>query len=528
MSRLSFGRVGAGVALFSTGLLHVLLFPPFGISELAFVFLMPGLLLLSRVGSAKRVWWITFASGWISWLAILIWLRHVTPIGTILLSGMLAVFWAAWWVAAFRFFRGCSQLPWLQRLGILVGLSSLWVVLEWSRNWVLWGFPWLPLAASQWERAVLLQILPILGSGGLAWILVFFNVAMSSYLGRIVSPPPPGPVKGFRRFTVEFYIAILLVMSSVWLYSQDVRKVRGERITLGTVGVVQPYTEDKWEPEVMRANLDQLYDQTMRLGEREPDFIAWPESATPWPILSVNPAQSIQGEMEALASAIGRSILTGNMEWMEDTWTNGIFVIDPEEGVVLPYYAKRKLVPFGEYNPLGWLPFFGTFLPFDTDATPGDEAVILEVDRPHARPLRVGPLVCYEDVFSRLVRPYARAGVDFLLVATNNAWYGEEAGAFQHAAHSVLRAVEYRIPVLRVGNGGWSGWIDEFGHIRHVVTNDEGSIYFRGETMIEMPAHRGWSGTQTAYLRWGWLFPWFCLILSPVGFIIGAWQVSED
>ena len=61
---------------------------------------------------------------------------------------------------------------------------------------------------------------------------------------------------------------------------------------------------------------------------------------------------------------------------------------------------------------------------------------------------------------------------------TNDAWYGREAGAYQHAAHSVLLAAATGLPVVRCGNAGWSGTIDSLG--RAFPVTEQGSVYFRG------------------------------------------------
>ena len=44
----------------------------------------------------------------------------------------------------------------------------------------------------------------------------------------------------------------------------------------------------------------------------------------------------------------------------------------------------------------------------------------------------------------------------------------------------MLRAVETRRPVLRCGNNGWSGWINELGIVRQVLTGDDGTVYSAG------------------------------------------------
>jgi apolipoprotein N-acyltransferase len=96
-----------------------------------------------------------------------------------------------------------------------------------------------------------------------------------------------------------------------------------------------------------------------------------------------------------------------------------------------------------------------------------------------------------------------------LTVLTNNGWFGEGGAAYQHAAHAVLRAVETRRPVLRCGNAGWSGWIDEFGVVRSKVTNAEGTIYFRGTGVIEVSRDARWVDRHSFYVEHG---NWFVLL----------------
>jgi apolipoprotein N-acyltransferase len=99
------------------------------------------------------------------------------------------------------------------------------------------------------------------------------------------------------------------------------------------------------------------------------------------------------------------------------------------------------------------------------------------------RTFMAGALVCYEDVFPELAREHALAGADVMIVVTNDAWYGREAGAYQHAAHSALLAAATGLPVIRCGNAGWSGSIDALGRARPVLV--DGSVYFRGARLTE-------------------------------------------
>jgi apolipoprotein N-acyltransferase len=82
-----------------------------------------------------------------------------------------------------------------------------------------------------------------------------------------------------------------------------------------------------------------------------------------------------------------------------------------------------------------------------------------------------------------------------------------------------LRAVETRRPVLRCGNAGWSGWIDEFGSIRTVLTNDDDSIYFRGIKSMDVTRDARWIGRQSYYVQHGnWFIAW-CAGFALLGLV---------
>ena len=51
------------------------------------------------------------------------------------------------------------------------------------------------------------------------------------------------------------------------------------------------------------------------------------------------------------------------------------------------------------------------------------------------------PLICYEGVFARDLRA-APERADFLLLITNDAWFGKISGPYQHLAQARLRSAE--------------------------------------------------------------------------------------
>jgi len=492
-------------------------FPAWSVPEAAYVFAVPLLLWLLIARPGRLVLFVLIQSvSILGWLGLLVWLRHVTVFGWIVLSVVLAQFLVAWFYLARLSLSRVLLKGVGMRLMCVFALAGAWCVLEWVRSWVFSGFPWLPLAASQWERPVVLQVIAWTGSYGLSFILVFFNLALALYGARWWTLRKLG--RPMQR-SLELYVAVGFLLGCVLLFFVTVRDQGGQRERVFRVGVVQPNVPArlKWVREEAQTNWETLERLSSLIARMNVDVILWPESATPLPVKGPYP---MQAWVEALSDSLEVPILMGNMAREGSVWYNGLFFVDPFSGLDESYYIKRKLVPFGEYVPFrSWLPGVDKLVPVGDDFVPGGEVTLLSVLLAESE-VWVGGLVCYEDVFSGLARESVQAGAECLVVVTNDAWYGEEAAAYQHAAHSVLRAVEVRRPVIRCGNGGWSGWVDACGRIRQVLVDEAGSVYFRGAEVLDVFLPYAATLGESLYVRLGDYFVFlcacFCLFFWPV------------
>lgn len=77
----------------------------------------------------------------------------------------------------------------------------------------------------------------------------------------------------------------------------------------------------------------------------------------------------------------------------------------------------------------------------------------------------VAPVVCYESVFSDYVTEYVRNGASLIFIITNDGWWEDTPGKFQHLNYARLRAIENRRQIARSANTGISCFINEFGVI---------------------------------------------------------------
>ena len=511
--------MGPPAVFILTVVLTVMSFPPFHTPEFAYVFASPLVFWALTRPDFKKFALVALAAQVVSWVVILWWLHNVTWAGLFLLGPFVGVWIGVWYLALWWTARRVHEKPFAVRAAGMLGLAGLWVVIEWTRTWLLGGFPWLPLGASQWQRAVLLQIASFTGQGGISFVLMTFNFGFAAYFHRLFNKK----YSGLRRRSPEFELAAFVLLVPLAVFFLTALQHRSERYA--RVALVQPDIPQsvKWNQAYADMSLDALGKLTMASVFTAPELVIWPEAAPPYAIKGWQDSDQIRKWVENLAARAKTPLLIGSVASedaarADDTVYNGAFVIDPAQGgLQAGGYKKRRLVPFGEFVPLrfllGWLSKVSDAP--GGDVQPGNSAAPLLV-KTRTGMVAAGMLICYEDIFPNLAVANVYAGADSQIVITNNGWFGEGGAAYQHAAHSVLRAVETRRPVIRCGNSGWSGWIDEYGHIRGVMTSNAGTIYYRGTQTFDVMRDPDWAGRDSFYTQHG---DWFVLVSATLAFL---------
>jgi apolipoprotein N-acyltransferase len=511
-------HLGWGLATFVlTIILTYVAFPPVNVGEAGYVMLVPAVLWAYRRPQLKPFLLAALGGQVVAWTLLLSWVSNVSWLGLFLLGPFIGLLVGLWFVAAWWWIPRLRGHRVFVRLVALLGLASLWVLLEWLRGWIFGGFPWLPLAASQWMRPFVLQSASFGGAWVVSFVLVCFNLGTAAYAHRIFYEG----ARGLKKRSPEFMWALMLLVFASFPFLGETLNQRRQKLV--RVGFVQPYIpqNEKWDAarslDVLRTIEKTTFDAN---DSGLPEVIVLPEAVAPWALYR---DPNVQLWLESLAKRTGKPVLLGTVYaeggGADERWYNGAFVVDPVTGLDPAGYAKRKLVPFGEFVPLrpvlGWLE---KFVPIGGDFQRGESAMPLLLTAGR-QVVPVGTLICYEDIFPGLARDSVRGGAELLAVLTNNGWFGEGGAAHQHATHSVLRAVENRRPLIRVGNGGWSGWIDEFGHIRLNVRDENGSVYFRGAQSANVSRDQNWVNRASFYTQHGEWFLFVAAALATLGFI---------
>lgn len=493
-------------------LLYVLSMPGMGEASLAWVWAVP-MTLWAATRPRWKTWIIAAAIGsWLSGVLMLIWLRHLYPplgwLAVTLLPLGYSLFPFLWLLAVRWIFPESGKghiFP--ARFFNLLGLAGLWVFLEWILTWFLSGFPWMPIGATQWERPAMLAYAQWTGPAGISFMVILFNLCVARYFRHLVVDVrlPAGVPRGdsqsmfrsLRNLCPEFYCALLLLLLSVFVYwGQCLNFARNNEKYFSFAAVQTDFDpQKKWDTERVPVAAGVLETLTLDAVNNNPapDFVIWPEAAMP---LSVD-SPGYRQWLENLSKRANLPLVVGGIciNEEENRYYNSVHLVYPKSGLMEEFYAKRHLVPFGEYLPFEGILPIRKIVPAAADCVAGTSADPLDLFLKKSS-FRMGALVCYEDVFPEMGRELVRNGADFLAIVTNDAWYGQEAGAYQHAAHSALQAVSLGVPVIRCGNAGWSGVISPIGHISVMTDNgnEDGTIYFRGQQSFDV---YGWCRKDT-------------------------------
>ena len=509
-------RLWPWFAALLSGVLLALCYAPVGWGGLAWVALAPLLAALwfsepwtRREGG--RLFLLGYVTGLGYFLGCFHWLVTVTVPGWILLCLYLAVYPAVW--AVFVGVWKPRQSPfeanpvWMKsgnNLIVAALAAAAWTGLEWVRGTLFSGFGWNMLGVTLHENIALIQICDITGVGGLSFLLVMANVMIVITLKRL-------RVEFGRHKMRPHYDFSLTVALIAVVFSYGVREVFAPARSTEPVSVAIVQGNVPLSVKRDPVHEENILQQHIRLTETamatKPDLILWPEAATPRPLFN---DQRNWDVVRGLAERHEGDFLLGTVNLTDNGDFNSIVLLT-DKGATAQIYNKIHLVPFGEYLPLReWITYpewVTVQIPDDFDF--GREPTVLEMAR---KPVKIAPLVCFEDTLGDLARQFVLRGAQLFVNVTNDGWFLHSAGAQQHLSNAIFRCVETKIPMVRAANTGVSGIIDGHGRIRQQLLGEDGTSFIEGVlfAQVDVPKSPG----KTFYTMNGEVFSLACLVLA--------------
>ncbi len=326
------------------------------------------------------------------------------------------------------------------------------------------AFPWGRLFVGQIEFLPFLQSASLFGSYFITFVIILINALLAySYAST-----------GMRK-TVSALLVLFVFLSN---------------LTFGVVRLAMPLeyenqitvaalqgnmsSEMKWSGSVVQ-NASERYLKAAQEAkkyavENKIELFVTAETAFPVTIVKdgkMNKTQGATKTLEFVSQLLDGSdavlLLGAFSEYGDDTY-NSVYMCT-KEGVHAKTYDKQHIVPFGEFLPYRnvletLVPPFRELNLMGDDLARGKNEQPFDTDKG-----KIASLVCFDSVFPQLCRYQVKNGARIVVVSTNDSWYKTSKALSQHAAHSVMRAIENNVSVVRSANTGISMTINPRGEV---------------------------------------------------------------
>ncbi len=388
--------------------------------------------------------------------------------------------------------------------------AAAWVASEWLVPKLLGD----TLGYGLYPSRLLRQGADLGGGAGLTLLLLLTNEAIAHALARRTD--------GWRASIKPLALAVLLpallagyglaVLSGsaapagkplrMGLIQANITDYEGQRAQKGAHAVVR---------EVLDTHFAMSYDAVMR---QRADAVLWSETAYPTTFGHPKSAAGAQFDREivAIVNAAAVPFVFGTYDRDDAGEYNAAAFVQPGTGL-LGFYRKTRLFPLTEYVP-DWLDgaLLRRVLPWTGSWRPGNGARVFPLRLADGREIPVLPLICLDDVDSRLAIDGARLGAQAILTMSNDSWFtAQRQGAELHQAVAAFRSIETRLPQFRVTTNGYSAVIDAQGSVLAGTGMGERALVV-ADLPVRQPA-------RTLMVMWG---DWVGLAASALLLMLAA------
>ena len=377
----------------------------------------------------------------------------------------------------------------------LILFPFIWVGFEFFHNQWQLTFPWLELGNSETYNLNRIQYIEYTGVHGVSFLICIVSAILYFLLDKISARKWQITSKG----AIITYAILLLTLLLPNFYSFNrLNKDNTEYFQSNdsskiiNICLAQSNTDPfkKWEKNGQEKTIGSYIDKLHEGLKYNPDMLVLHETAPPYYFLEDYNGLKTKIFTDFVDSS-GKYLLMGipHLEYYKDTSLaprdakrmmgsgrlydtyNAAILLEPHknlrESVI---HKKAKLVPFSERVPYQeYLKFLKDWFTWGVGLSGwqfGKEMTVFTLkNREMNIDTKFSVLICFESVFSDFVREGTRDGAEFLVIVTNDGWFGHTSGPIQHERYAVLRAIENRKWIARCAQTGISCYIDPLGNV---------------------------------------------------------------
>jgi len=431
---------------------------------------------------------------------------YVPVIGAVAISLLLVVVLSVIKASGFYIVGKMSR-----RLGshfIILIIPFIWVIFEFVQTKIFSGFPWLFAGYSQIDGP-LWMLATWFGVYGVSWFMLAIASCLVVLIRFYLFAKQSEDSLSYKAFLLSPVAVVLVLFISIPMIAtitpmkQNIPAKQSIDVALVQPNIAQ---EKKWDRRFFSKIINVLYQQSE--SHWDADLLVWPEGAIP---AYKHQVEDIIGDLNRRSEKSQTDLLLGLPVYQSEQQIS--YAAFLSLGEKKQTYHKQVLVPFGEYVPLGDLlrgliRFFdlpmSSFSPATTKQRP------MQLDK-----YQVVPAICYEITYPGIVHDLvAETKPDkpvLIVTVSNDAWFGDSFGPYQHMQMARMRALELGIPLVRSTNDGITA-----------IVNARGEVVTKLErfTQATLRANVPLSSYPTWYRKYGLLGIYFLLSISGVIFLL--------
>jgi apolipoprotein N-acyltransferase len=366
-------------------------------------------------------------------------------------------------------FFGLSTLilaPFLKNnvTSVLIFCSSL-AFMDYVRSKILTGFPWNLWAYSWSWFPEVLQILNPIG------LFAFNLLVLTTFCSTLILVFKKNKVNYISFYFITFLFFGNYLYGS-FIVNKNIDALNSNKKNKSMyVKIISPSFDLKYN--LTDQDVGDLMKKLVKYSEVDKNkktVFIWPEGVfTGYTIADIKKYKAI---IKSNFSDKHTIVLGANTN-QKDKFYNSFVVINNKFEIIYKY-NKRKLVPFGEFLPIEkYLSKIGL-----KKVTEGFGSFTKGGKQPNffINDFEILPLICYEIIFPELLQNSSNR-INLIINISEDAWFGETIGPYQHLAKSIFRAVESNTYLARSANKGVSVFINNNGKIiKRLEPSETGNI----------------------------------------------------
>ena len=301
----------------------------------------------------------------------------------------------------------------------------------------LYGFPWVTNSLILSNNLLGFHLIKYSGTitSGFLIISIFLIPTLFFEFNKILK---------YKKLILIIYTPIIFILIIIFYYSFSSNDDNAKKIKIDAYQILSPI--NNVNENTIEKNIINI------IKKSNSDYIIFAENNFPY-IINDNDISYLNKYISEKTT-----VIIGATTFKNENYYNTFFLLEKNN---LQSFDKKILVPFGEFLPFRNFLNFMESISGSYDFEPG----IADRKLTTNDNLNILPIICYEIIFDQILYDVNKNEIDILINITNDSWFGNKIGPYQHFYLSRIKSLIANKPLVRVSNNGISAIIDQNGYI---------------------------------------------------------------